>query len=99
MKSTLLKSLSREWLSDEQVDPMIYLLEAEVKLILPHRNIHFVDTVLSRKILEVYDAVLTGEKVYDPKGTTFLHHFGAGLSENSELASIFHVNDNHCQIK
>jgi len=50
---------------------------------------------LSRKILEVYDADLTGEKVYDPKGTTFLHRFGAGLSENSELAGIFHVNDNH----
>ena len=74
---------------------MIYFLEAEVKLFLPHRNTCFVDTVLSRKILEVYDADQTGEKVYDSKGTTFLHHFGAGLSENSKLAGIFHVNDNH----
>ncbi len=94
-KATLLNFLSRGWLSDEEVDLMIYLLEAEVKLTLPGRNIHFVDTVLSRKILEVYDADLTGEKIYDPKGTTFLHRFGAGLSENSELAGIFHVNDNH----
>ena len=37
---------------------MIYLLEAEVKLTLPSRSIRFVDTVLSRKILEVYDADL-----------------------------------------
>ena len=94
-KAALLNFLSRGWLSDEQIDLMIYFLEAEVKLFLPHRNICFVDTVLSRKILEVYDADQTGEKVYDSKGTTFLHHFGAGLSENSELAGIFHVNDNH----
>ena len=63
---------------------MIYLLEAEVKLTLPGRNIHFVDTVLSRKILEVYDADLKGENVYDPKGTTFLHRFGTGLSRSEE---------------
>lgn len=95
-KSTLLNFLSRRWLTDEEVDLMIYLLEAEVKLGLPGCNIHFVNTVLmSRKILEVYDADLTGEKIYDPKGTTFLHRFGAGLSENSKLAGIFHVNDNH----
>ena len=94
-KSTLLKFLSRGWLSDAEIDLMIYLLEAEVKLTLPGRNIHFVDTVLSRKILEVYDADLKGENVYDPKGTTFLHRFGTGLSKNSELAGVFHVNDNH----
>ena len=94
-KSALLNFLSRSWLSDQEIDLMIYLLEAEVKLTLPSRSIHFVDTVLSRKILEVYDADLSGENVYDPKGTTFLHRFGAGLSKNSELAGIFHVNDNH----
>jgi len=94
-KSTLLNFLSCGWLSYEEVDLMIHLLEAEVKLTLPTHNIHFVDTVLSRKILEVYDADLMGEKVYDPKGTTFLHCFRAGLSENSKLAGIFHVNDNH----
>ena len=74
---------------------MIFLLEAEVKSVLPNRNIHFMDTVLSRKILEVYDADQAGESVYDPKGTTFLHRFGAGLSENSELGGIFHVYGNH----
>ena len=46
---------------------MIYFFEAEVKLFHPHRNICFVDTVLSRKILEVYDADQIGEKVYDSK--------------------------------
>jgi len=94
-KSILLKFLSRDWLSDEQVDLMIYFLEAETKSTLPHREIHFVDTVLWRKILELYDADQSGRKVYDPKGTTFLHRFGAGLSEKSELAGIFHINDNH----
>jgi len=94
-KLTLLNFLSCGWLPDEEVDLVIHLLEAEVKLTLPSHNIHFVDTVLSRKILEVYDADLMGEKVYDPKGTTFLHHFRAGLSKNSKLAVIFHVNDNH----
>ena len=94
-KSTLLKFLSRGWLSDDEVDLVIYDLEAEVKLTLPSRKIHLLDTVLSRRILEVYDADLTGENLYDPKGTTFLHRFGIGLSENSELAGVFHINDNH----
>jgi hypothetical protein len=93
--SSLLKFLSRDWLADEQIDMMIHSLEAEVKLSFPNRRIHFVDTILSRTILEVYDANQTGKKVYDPRGTTFLHRFGAELSEKSELAGIFHVNGNH----
>ena len=35
-KSTLLNFLSRSWLSDEEIDLMIYFLEAEVKLTLPN---------------------------------------------------------------
>ncbi|KIM38034.1 hypothetical protein M413DRAFT_76363 [Hebeloma cylindrosporum] len=95
VKSALLGFLSRGWLSDEHVDLMLYLLEAEIKLIHPRRNFHVLTTVLSRRILEVYDETQTGEKVYDPNGTTFLHRFGVGLSKNSELGGIFHVNGNH----
>ena len=94
-KSTLAKYLSREWLTDEHVDQMIYLVEKEVKEILPHRKIHFLDTILIRKLRQAYQQEIDGGGNYNPFNTTFLHKFGKSLSIDSQLAGIFHINGNH----
>ena len=94
-KSTLAKYLSRDWLTDEHVDQMIYLVEREVKEILPHQKIHFLDTVLIRKLRQAYQLEIDAKEKYNPFDTTFLHKFGQSLSSDSQLASIFHINGNH----
>ena len=94
-ESTLAKYLSRDWLTDEHVDQMIYLVEREVKEILPHQKIHFLDTVLIRKLRQAYQLEIDAKEKYNPFDTTFLHKFGQSLSSDSQLAGIFHINGNH----
>ena len=74
---------------------MIYLLEKEVTNTFPSHNIKFINTILGRKILQAFEADQIGTSRYDPDGTTFLHQFGQGLSQSSELGGIFHVHGNH----
>lgn len=94
-KTTLSGFLCRRWLSDSEIDLMIHYLEAEVKLALNTRDIHFIDTILGRKIVLAYNADISGTELYDPKGSTFLHRFGSRLSQKSELGGIFHVHESH----
>ena len=95
IKSTLSGYLSRKWLADDHIDQMVYLLEKEVTDTFPSRNIKFIDTILGRKILQAFDDDQIGKSSYEPNGTTFLHRFGQGLSQSSELGGIFHVHGNH----
>lgn len=54
LKSTLQQLLSRSWLTDEHIDQMMHLLECELGDARKFDNIHIIDTILSRKILELY---------------------------------------------
>ena len=51
-KSILTGYLSRDWMTDEHVDQMIYLLESEVKKTRGSQRFHFLDTILIRKLCQ-----------------------------------------------
>jgi hypothetical protein len=100
-KQLLASYLSRDWLTDEHVDQMTFLAEKEVNdvQVLSHPShqleIHFLDTIITRKLRQAYQLEIDGKENYDPFGTTFLPFFGRTLSMDSQLGGIFHVNDNH----
>lgn len=94
-KITLARFLSREWLGDEQIDQMLYLLKKELTEALPSRNIHIVDTILTRVLIQAYLDDTSGKKPYDPSADTFLPRFGSTLTSSSEFGGMFHVRGNH----
>ena len=93
--SSLQLYLSRNWLSDLQIDQMVYLLEREAQESHPSPNIHFIDTILARKILDLYFAERDGTSIYEPSGPNFWQVFGSKLTPASRIGGIFHVNNNH----
>jgi hypothetical protein len=93
-KVSLVVFLSRTWLSDEQIDQMIDILEHDIRTEWPGRDVRMVDSILSRAIMELYVKDSNGD-VYDSEGSTFVHRFGQSLNRASEFAGMFHVNSNH----
>ena len=93
--SSLQLYLSRNWLSDLQIDQMVYLLEREAQESHPSRNIHFIDTILAQKILDLYSVERDGTSIYEPSGQELWQVFGSKLTPASRIGGIFHINNNH----
>ena len=93
--SSLQLYLSRAWLTDSQIDQMVYLLEREARESHPSPNIHFIDTVLARKILQLYSTEREGTYIYEPSGPEYWQVFGSKLTSASRIGGIFHINNNH----
>ncbi|KAF8868896.1 hypothetical protein CPB84DRAFT_1969062 [Gymnopilus junonius] len=74
---------------------MLYLLEREVCEVHSTQDIHFIDTVLARKILHLYSAERDGTSIYEPSGPAFWQVFGSKLTPASRIGGIFHINNNH----
>ncbi|KAF8872812.1 ribonuclease H-like domain-containing protein [Infundibulicybe gibba] len=94
-KSALAPFLSREWLSDEQVDIMIATLDQELKLAMPGRNVILVDTILAQAILKAHFDDSNGTLIYCADGDSFLHRFGFQLTKSTKFGGVFHVRGNH----
>jgi len=94
-KSNLQVFLSRNWLNDEHIDQLTYLLEKNLQEQHKSSDIYLIDTVLARKLLLLYDAEKTDNKIYLPEGDDFWQRFGARLGPKSRVGAVFHVNGNH----
>ncbi|KAF8057978.1 hypothetical protein FPV67DRAFT_1676708 [Lyophyllum atratum] len=94
-KTTLACFLSREWLADEQIDQMLYLLEKEIREAHPSREIYLIDTIFTRQLLRVYRSDKSGDSLYDVNADTFLQRFGSTLTPASEIGGIFHIHGDH----
>ncbi|PPQ87016.1 hypothetical protein CVT24_002722, partial [Panaeolus cyanescens] len=95
-KSTLAQYMSRKWLTDAHVDQLMALIQNEIESRLgTSQRICFLDTILIRKIIHLYNSREDGSQVYDPADTSFISKFGQTLATAHRAAGIFHVRSNH----
>lgn len=95
LKSTLAHFLSHNWLGDEQINQMLYILQKELREMYPSRDIHILDTIFTRELVRVYKDDQSGKSLYNPAGVTFIHRFGQNLTKTSEFGGIFNLFSRH----
>ncbi|KAG5634248.1 hypothetical protein H0H81_002717, partial [Sphagnurus paluster] len=83
------------WLSDEQIDQILHLLEMQLRESFPSHEIYILDSIFTRKLIQAFNAEKSGEALYDPNANSFIERLGSKLTLNSELRGIFHVKGNH----
>lgn len=93
--SSILPFLSRDWLSDEQIDLMLCSLENSILSAHLGHDIIILNSILSSAIIWAYQRDQTGDEIYNPAEISFLHQFGNTLTGTSRFGSQFHINGNH----
>jgi hypothetical protein len=76
-------------LTDSHIDQMLWLLEREVRELHPTQDIHFIDTLLVRKVLNFYTAERNGSSTYEPSGPYFWQVLARSLRQQAELVESF----------